>query len=154
MYMRVWSSQPYQMFHIESAFEFHKCIRLNIYIYLQILLVFTWHIYFWNRSVMLTNNACCFMRQKWTGKFYSTTLDTWNLLMHQLHCVVVSEARGYGGIVCRCVNVTWLANRNNIHWENSHWSSSTFNWHCSKPFQCRSIRMKSRMEYWCFLILC
>ena len=34
--------------------------------------------------------------------------------------------------------------RNNIHWENSHWSSSTFNWHCSKPFQFRSIWMKSK----------
>ena len=31
--------------------------------------------------------------------------------MDQLRWFVVSEARGYDGIACSCVNVTWLANK-------------------------------------------
>ena len=37
IYMQIWSSQQYQTFHIESAFDFYKCTTLDIFIYLQIL---------------------------------------------------------------------------------------------------------------------
>ena len=52
------------MFHIESAFEFYKMYyAIDIYINLQILLLYSWPIYFSNRSVTLTINACCFMKR-------------------------------------------------------------------------------------------
>ena len=46
-----------------APLNFIKCITLYIYIYLQILLLYSWPIYFSNRSVTLTNNACCFMKR-------------------------------------------------------------------------------------------
>ena len=66
MYMRVvlWSSQPYQMFHIESAFEFYKSITLHIYIYLylQILLLYSWQIIL--KSFCHVNKQCLLLHEK------------------------------------------------------------------------------------------
>ena len=49
-----------------SAFEFYKCTTLDIYIYLQILLLYTWQIYL--KSFCHVNKQCLLHEKKYRNK--------------------------------------------------------------------------------------